>query len=298
MKGRQARPTRPPTHSSTGDTLRSGTHTGTSLGGRTPPSPILWRPHGTRPCGHGRVYPSGVLGQLGRVIEEWRHPLASHRPPPTPYKGRVWQSISDSLLYNMRGFKGAIITTTTTTIPGMKGRRARPPTHSSTGDTLRSGTHTGTSLGGRTPPSPILWRPHGTRPCGHGRVYPSGVLGQLGRVIEEWRHPLASHRPPPTPYKGRVWQSISDSLLYNMRGFKGAIITTTTTTIPGMKGRRARPPTHSSTGDTPRSGAHTGTGRGGTARRHHTSCGVRMAPGHADMGGSTLAASSVSSGGS
>ena len=94
--------------------------------------------------------------------------------------------------------------------------------------------------------------------------------------------------------------SISHSLLYNMRGFKGAIITTTTT-IPDMNGRRAQPtgpPTHSGSRDTPRSGAHTGTGRGGTARRHHTSCGLRMAPGHADMGGSTLAASSRSSGGS
>ena len=134
----------------------------------------------------------------------------------------VWRSISDSLLYNMQGFKGAT-TTTTTTIPGMNGRRARPPTHSSTGDTPRSGAHTGTGRGGRrTPPSHILWRPHGAGPCGHGRVYPSGVLGQLGRVIEEWRHPLASHRPPPNPHKGMVWRSISNSLLYNMQGFKGA----------------------------------------------------------------------------
>ena len=168
----------------------------------------------------------------------------------------VWRSIWHSLLYNMQGFKGA--TTTTTTIPGMNGRRARPPTHSSTGDTPRSGAHTGTSLSSRrTPPShpaASVWR----RASGHGRVYPSGVPGQLGRIIEEWRHPLASHRP--TPYKGMIWRSISHSLLYNMRGFKGA---TTTTTAPGMNGRRARPLTHSSTGDTPRSGAHTGTGRGG-----------------------------------
>ena len=211
----------------------------------------------------------------------------------------VWRSISHFLLYNMQGFKGAT-TTTTTTIPGMNGRRARPLTHSSTGDTPRSGAHTGTGRRGRrTPPSPILWRPDGAGLCRHGRVYPSGVLGQLGRVIEE-RHPLASHRPHPTPYKGMVWRSIWHFLLYNMRGFKGAT-TTTTTTIPDMTGRRvrrARPSTHSSTGDTPRSGAHIGTGRGGTARRHHTSGGVRTPPGHADMGGSTLAAHSVSSGGS
>ena len=173
----------------------------------------------------------------------------------------VWRSIWYSLLYNMQGFKGA--TTTTTTIPGMNGRRARPPTHSSTGDTPRSGAHTGTSLSSRRTPSshPVAaaWR----RASGHGRVYPSGVLGQLGRVIEEWRHPLASHRPPPHPYKGMVWRSISHSLLYNMRGFTAAATTTTTTTIPGMNGRPARPPAHSSTGDRPRSGAHTGTGRGG-----------------------------------
>ena len=40
-------------------------------------------------------------------------------------------SISHSLLYNMRGFTAAATTTTTTTIPGMNGRPARPPAHSS-----------------------------------------------------------------------------------------------------------------------------------------------------------------------
>ena len=179
----------------------------------------------------------------------------------------VWRSISHSLLYNMRGFTAAAVVVIIIIDPwyeGEAGAADAPATHSSTGDTPRSGTHTGTGRGGRrTPPSQILWRPHGAGPCGHGRVYPSGALVQLGRVIEEWRHPLASHRPPPHPYKGMVWRSISHSLLYNMRGFTAAATTTTTTTIPGMNGRPARPPAHSSTGDRPRSGAHTGTGRGG-----------------------------------
>ena len=182
----------------------------------------------------------------------------------------------------------------------MNGRLARPtrqPTHSSTGDTPRSGVHTGTGRGGRrTPSSHMLWRPHAAGPCGHGRVYPSGVLGQLGRVIEEWRHPLASHRPTPNPHKGMVWRSISDSLLYNMRGFKGA--TTTTTTAPGMNGRPTRPPLIPASEIRFVAAPIPEPVAGGAARRHHTSCGVCIAPGHADMGGSTLAAYSVSPGGS
>ena len=125
----------------------------------------------------------------------------------------------------MQGFKGAT-TTTTTTIPGMNGsraRRARPPTHSRTGDTPRNGAHIGTGRG----------VPHAAITSCGVRMAP-GHADMGGSALAAHSRSSAGHRgvaasvgstsTPPTPYKGMVWRSISDFLLYNMRGFKGAII--------------------------------------------------------------------------
>ena len=44
------------------------------------------------------------------------------------------------------------------------------------------------------------------------------------------------HIAHPTPCKGMVWRSNSDSLLYNMRDLRGAIIITTTNPWPEREG--------------------------------------------------------------
>ena len=153
--------------------------------------------------------------------------MASHRPPQPPVRG-WFGGLAPFPSYIICGVSKEQSSSSSSSTPGMNGRQARPTIHSSTGDTPRSGAHTGT--GRRTPP-------------GHADMGEATLAAYSVRSGGSWRSGIRwSHIDhPPTPYKGMVWRSIWYSLLYNMRGFTAAASSTTTTWYE----REAGAPAHS-----------------------------------------------------